>query len=67
MCTPAIRNCIRENRIHEIPNIIETSRGAGMCTLDESIRSLCLNGLISQQQALAQASRPEAMSRAMSA
>jgi twitching motility protein PilT len=67
MCTAAIRNCIRENRIHEIANIIETSRNVGMCTLDESIRSLYLNGRISQQQALAQAARPEAMSRAMSA
>jgi len=67
MCTPAVRNCIRENRIHEIPNIIETSRGAGMCTMDESIRSLYLNGYVSQQQALAQAVRPEAMSRAISA
>ena len=67
VCTPAIRNCIRENRIHEIPNIIETSRGVGMSTLDESIRSLFLNGYISQQQALSRASRPESMSRALSA
>jgi twitching motility protein PilT len=67
ICTAAVRNCIRENRIHEIPNIIETSRGAGMCTLDESIRSLCFNGYISQQQALSQAIRPEAMSRAINA
>jgi twitching motility protein PilT len=26
LCNPAVRNCIRENRIHEIPNIISTSR-----------------------------------------
>ena len=26
ICTPAVRNCIRENRIYEIPNVIETSR-----------------------------------------
>ena len=26
LCTPAVRNCIRENRIYEIPNIIETNR-----------------------------------------
>src|SRR6185437_13551638 len=26
LCTPAVRNCIRENRIFEIPNIIATSR-----------------------------------------
>ena len=30
LCTSAMRNCIRENRIFEIPNIIETSRRLGM-------------------------------------
>ena len=67
ICTPAVRNCIRENRIHEIPNIIETNRAAGMCTLDESIKALYLNGRISRQQAISEASRPEAVSRALSA
>ena len=67
ICTPAVRNCVRENRIHEIPNIIETSRAIGMCTLDDSIKALYLNGRISRQQALSQAARPEALSRALSA
>ncbi|HTW95791.1 MAG TPA: PilT/PilU family type 4a pilus ATPase, partial [Tepidisphaeraceae bacterium] len=34
ICTPAVRNCIRENRIFEIPSIIETSRAVGMQSLD---------------------------------
>jgi len=67
VCTPAIRNCIRENRIHEIPNIIETNRARGMCTLDESIRGLLLNGIISRRQAIARAVRPEAFVQARSA
>jgi twitching motility protein PilT len=67
VCTPAVRSCIRENRIHEIPNIIETSRSAGMCTLDESIKALYLNGVISRQQAIAEAARPEALSKALCA
>jgi twitching motility protein PilT len=67
LCTPAVRNCIRENRIHEIPNIIETSRGLGMCSLDESIKALYFNGFVSRQQAIAQANRPETLSRALSA
>jgi twitching motility protein PilT len=67
ICTPAVRSCIRENRIHEIPNIIETGRSVGMCTLDESIKSLFLNGLISRQQAVSEATRPETLSRALSA
>ncbi len=67
VCTPAVRNCIRENRIHEIPNIIETSRAANMCTLDESIKKLVLNGRISRQQALSRAIRPEALNKALCA
>jgi twitching motility protein PilT len=65
ICTPAVRNCIRENRIHEIPNIIETSRASGMCTLDESIKALYFNGRISRQQAISEASRPDALSKAL--
>ncbi|MFA6133127.1 MAG: type IV pilus twitching motility protein PilT [Phycisphaerae bacterium] len=67
ICTPAVRNCIRENRIHEIPNIIETNRALGMCSLDESIKALYLNGRISRQQAVSQAARPETLNRALSA
>jgi len=67
ICTSAVRNCIRENRIHEIPNIIETSRGSGMCSLDESIKTLYLNGLISRHQALSHAVRPDMLNQALSA
>ena len=67
ICNSAVRNCIRENRIHEIPNIITTNRASGMCPLDESIRMLVFNGHISQQQALARASRPDLLSQALSA
>jgi len=67
ICTPAVRNCIRENRIHEIPNVIATSRAVGMCTLDESIKALHLNGMISREQAISRATAPQAISRALSA
>ena len=67
VCNAAVRNCIRENRIHEIPNIIETNRARGMCTLDDSIKNLYLNGVISWESAIAKAARPEALHRALSA
>ena len=66
-CTPAIRNCIRENRVFEIPNIIETSRAMGMQTLDTSISQLYFNGHISRDEALAQAAHPEKLERALCA
>jgi len=67
LCSSAVRNCIRENRIFEIPNIIETSRAQGMQTLDNSIAQLYLNGHISREDALAHATMPEKLDRALCA
>lgn len=66
-CTPAIRNCIRENRIYEIPNVIETSRGLGMQSLDTCISQLYFNGQISREDALAHAAYPEKLDRQLCA
>ena len=57
-CSNGIRNCIRENRLHEIPNIIETSRQLGMCSMDESIKALYLNGYITLESALEKTLNP---------
>lgn len=65
LCTPAVRNCIRENRIFEIPNVLETSRALGMQTLDSSIKQLYVNGYISREDAVAQAAHPEKLERAL--
>jgi twitching motility protein PilT len=67
LCTPAVRNLIREARTFEIPNVIETSRRQGMVTMDASIAELYLNGFISRDDALASASRPDAMDRSLAA
>lgn len=67
LCTPAVRNCIRENRIFEIPNVIETSRAIGMQTLDSSIKQSFVNGHISKEDAIAQAAHPEKLERALAA
>ncbi|HEX8911128.1 MAG TPA: type IV pilus twitching motility protein PilT [Humisphaera sp.] len=67
LCTPAVRNCIRENRIFEIPNIIATSRALGMQSLDDSIKQMYVNGYISREDAVAQAAHPEKLERALAA
>lgn len=59
LCTPAVRNLIRENKIYEIPNVIETSRSIGMSTLDASIAELYFNGTITKEAAIAQAVHPD--------
>jgi twitching motility protein PilT len=65
LCTPAVRNCIRENRIFEIPNVIETSRAVHMQTMDSSIMQLLFNGYIHREDAIAQSSHPEKLETAL--
>ncbi len=65
ICNAAVRNCIRTNRVHEIPNIIQTSASTGMCTLDDSIKELYQTGKIERDRALSQATRPDRMDSAL--
>jgi twitching motility protein PilT len=67
LCTPAVRNLIRENRAFEIPNVIETNRALGMNTLDNAIGELYFNGLISREDAIAQAAYPDKLERMLAA
>jgi len=65
LCTPAVRNLIRENRAFEIPNVIETNRALGMNSLDNAIAELYFNGMISREDAIAQAAYPEKLERTL--
>ncbi|MBI1338427.1 MAG: PilT/PilU family type 4a pilus ATPase [Phycisphaera sp.] len=67
LCTPAVRNLIRENRAFEIPNVIETNRAMGMNTLDNAIAELYFNGMISREDAVAQAAFPDKLERMLAA
>ena len=40
--TPAIKNLIREDKAHQIPSIMQTSKKIGMQTMDDSLFSLYL-------------------------
>ncbi|MHC4557252.1 MAG: type IV pilus twitching motility protein PilT [Planctomycetota bacterium] len=61
LCTSAVRNCIRENRIYEIPNVIETSRRLGMQNLDNSIADMYFKGYIDREESIMRASNPAKM------
>jgi twitching motility protein PilT len=67
LCTPAVRNIIREARTFEIPNVIDTNRHMGMVSLDNSIAELYFNGLISREDAIAQAAYPDKLERQLAA
>ncbi|MEX0743976.1 MAG: PilT/PilU family type 4a pilus ATPase [Phycisphaeraceae bacterium] len=67
LCTPAVRNLVRENRAFEIPNVIDTNRAMGMTSLDNAIAELYFNGMISREDAVAQAAYPEKLERMIAA
>jgi len=67
LCTPAVRNLIREGRTFEIPNVIDTNRNLGMISLDNAIAELYFNGMISREDAIAQAAYPDKLERQLAA
>ncbi len=50
--TPAIRNLIREAKVAQMYSAIQTGRKEGMQTLDQNLKDLMDNGLISRSEAL---------------
>lgn len=59
--TPAIRNLIRERKVHQIDGIIYTSSAENMVSMDTSILKLYEQGIISKETAIAEAVNPEIM------
>ncbi|MCZ2259820.1 type IV pilus twitching motility protein PilT [Sporosarcina sp. G11-34] len=49
--TSAIANLIRSEKVHQIQNVIQTSRSLGMHTLEVSIQQLISNGTINYSEA----------------
>ena len=56
--TPATANIIRENRVHELDFVIETSAEKGMISLNKSLADLIQRGEISIDDALVYSRRP---------
>ena len=49
--TPAINNLVRENKIHQIPSIIQTGKKDGMQQLDQHILEFLMSGVITAEEA----------------
>jgi twitching motility protein PilT len=60
---PAIRNLIREEKIFQIDNIIQTSAEHGMMLMESSLMGMVQRGAISKETALAYSFRPQEMKR----
>lgn len=63
IATPAIRNLIREEKIHQIDTAIQTGAKHQMQTMDNSLLDLYRRGLISRETALMQAVNQENIKR----
>jgi twitching motility protein PilT len=55
IATPAIKNLIREEKIHQMPSMIQMGRKDGMISLDQSLKNLLKEGKISREEALKRA------------
>jgi twitching motility protein PilT len=47
---PAVRNLIREGKLHQIPSMMQTGQRVGMQTLDMAMADLARRGLIEQNE-----------------
>ncbi len=45
-CTPAVRNLIRENKVFQIPSVMQMARNEGMITMEASVQQLVQSGQI---------------------
>ena len=59
----AVRSMIRDNKNHQIDNLIASGGKEGMCSMDQSITGLYRSGKISRETALEYADHPEQIGR----
>jgi len=60
---PAIRNMIRENKIHQIDTVIASSASEEMVAMDANILELYRKGIITERTALTYAASPELLEK----
>ena len=66
ICTPAIRNLIRESKASQITSVIQTSANTGMQTMDQALRDLVQKGQISYEEAVSRAMSKDELKKMLS-
>ncbi|MCX6810201.1 MAG: type IV pilus twitching motility protein PilT [Candidatus Berkelbacteria bacterium] len=61
IANPAIRTLIRDNKIYQIPNVIQTSASEGMILLDKVLAELISRGEVSLEDALTWSISPKSL------
>ena len=65
IATPAIRNMIREEKVHQIYSAMQAGQKFGMQTMNQSLANLYLRGAIARPEALSRSSYPDELLRMM--
>ena len=63
VATPAIRNLIREEKIHQIYSAMQAGQKFGMQTMNQSLLNLIQRGKISREDALNRTTDPQELLR----
>ncbi len=63
ICTPAIRACIRDDKVHQIYSIMQAGKKFGMRTLNDSLYQLYIAGEITIEEAVKHSSDPNELMR----
>ncbi len=61
--TPAVRNMIRENKVHQLPSVIQTGAKDGMQSLDQHLKTLVKQRRISAEEAVTHATERDAFTQ----
>ena len=61
----AVRNLIREDKIYQIPSIIQSGGQEGMQSLDQDLQRLVSQGLVNKKEAKYVAENPEIFEKAI--
>ena len=64
--TPAIRNLIREEKLHQIYAMIQAGSKVGMCTMSQSLADLVRSGRIGKEEGLSRAPMPDELAALLS-
>jgi len=56
--TTAIRNLIREGKIHQVPGTMQVSQKDGMQTMDMALQSLVTRGIVTKEEAQSKSTNP---------
>jgi twitching motility protein PilT len=63
--TPAIKNMIRENTLHQIYSVLQMGKSEGMVTMNQSLIELHRKNIISRDEAIKRSANPEELRRIM--